>query len=135
MPGYPYLGRPETGQLGIDLRAAALHIERAYSDPFLGRLMDASGRNRTRKPQPRGSGRGSCYMKLNSFFFSIIKQDGVCEHDFEKGKGKSRRCWKGKHDQNTLHAFMTFSKNIFKIIKNKKKVKADTSPTPRGVRF
>lgn len=126
MPGYPYLGRPETGQRGIDLRAAALHIERAYSDPFLGRLMDASGRNRTRKPTQREWEGELLYEIKFFFFFSIIKRDGVCEHDFEKGKGKSRRCWKGKHDQNTLHACMTFSKNIFKIIKNKKKV----TPTP-----
>lgn len=52
MPSYPYLGRPETGLLGIELRAAALCIERAYSDSFLGRLIDTSGRNRIRKPQP-----------------------------------------------------------------------------------
>lgn len=64
------------------------------------------------------------------FFFSIIKRDGVCEHDFEKGRGQSRRCWKGKHDQNTLYACVTFSKNIFKMIKSKKKASHGPTPSP-----
>lgn len=72
MPGYPYLGRPETGQRGTDLRAAALRIERAYSDPFLGRLMDASGRNRTRKPTQR-EWEGELLYEIKFFFFFNYK--------------------------------------------------------------
>lgn len=49
--------------------------------------------------------------------------------------GQSRWCWKGKRDQNTLCAHMTFSKNIFKIIKSKKKVSHGPTPSlaPRDV--